>query len=68
MKIEVRVQPNSTQERAEYAGGKLKVWLKSKPVEGEANKSLIKFLKKQVKSVTGTNPQINIIKGSKPSA
>ncbi len=42
MLVSVRVKPNSKQPRIETAaGGSLKVYLKSPPVEGKANDELV---------------------------
>ena len=66
MKLLVRVQPNASEEKAEVLGeNELKIWVKAKPVEGEANKTLITFLKKAIKKKTGTSPQISIVSGGK---
>lgn len=66
MKLTVRVQPNATEEKARVvAENELKIWVKAKPVGGEANKALITFLKKAIKKKTGTSPQISIATGGK---
>lgn len=46
MILRVRVKPGSSQERVELEGETLVVWLTSRPVEGNANKELLKLLKK----------------------
>jgi len=47
MKINVKVIPNNKIEKLELiSGGNFKVWIKAKPIEGEANKRLIEFLAK----------------------
>jgi len=61
-KFNVKLHPNSSQEKIKKLGGREKdyeVWLKEKPVEGKANKQLIKILKKHFKK------NIKIIKGAK---
>lgn len=48
MKIWVTVKPNSKQQKiSELADGNLKIWLKSPPVDGQANRELIKLLAKK---------------------
>lgn len=50
MKISVRVVPNAKMEKnQENVDGSLKVWLKSKPVDGRANEELIEALAKYYK-------------------
>ncbi len=45
MKISVKVVPGAKIERVEkLSENNYKVWLRSKPIEGEANKALIKVL------------------------
>ena len=45
MKIAVKVIPGAKLEKIEQLSeGNYKVWLRSKPVEGEANKTLIRIL------------------------
>jgi uncharacterized protein (TIGR00251 family) len=66
MRITVSVQPNSAQEKAEIiAPHELKVWIKSKPLEGKANRALLTFLKSEIRKKTGTNPQLTIVSGGK---
>jgi uncharacterized protein (TIGR00251 family) len=49
--IRVRIQPRSSQDRiAGLHGGALKVTLTAPPVEGEANKGLIAFLARKLKT------------------
>lgn len=48
MKIEIKLHPGSSQEKLEkISEGKFEVWIKEKPIDGKANESLVKFLKKQ---------------------
>jgi uncharacterized protein (TIGR00251 family) len=63
-KITVKLHPNSSQEKIKKldgagSDGTYEVWLKEKPIEGKANKQLIKILKKHFKK------NIKIIKGAK---
>ena len=45
MKIQLKVKPNSQQQKViELENGKLKVYLKSSPTQGKANRELIKVL------------------------
>ncbi len=46
MKIAVKVIPNSKQEKILQEQDTLKVYLKSKPLKGEANKDLVRLLSK----------------------
>lgn len=68
MKISVRVVTNSTLEQIEKAGNGFKVWLRSKPVENEANKALVKIIarhfrvpKRNVAIVSGLKSRDKII-------
>ncbi len=65
MKFEVKVQPNSKEERAEFKRERLKVWIKAEPEKGKANSELILFLKKKIKNETGTVPELKILRGAK---
>ena len=48
MKINVRVKPNSKEQKIEeIADGSWLVFLKSSPIEGKANQELIKLLAKR---------------------
>lgn len=61
MKISVKVKPNSKVEQIQPAlDGSLKVWLRARPKEGEANRALIKLLSKHF-DVPKTS--INIVSG-----
>jgi len=65
MKVIVIAKPNATQQKAQVLGDhKIKVWIKSRPINGKANKEIIQFLKKIIKRSTGANPKIDIIRGS----
>ncbi|MFH1450905.1 MAG: DUF167 family protein [archaeon] len=69
MKVTVIAKPNSKLQKAELAGDhKIKVWAKSKPINGKANTEIIQFLKKIIKKQTGTLPKIDIIQGGTASA
>jgi len=63
MKINLKVAPGSKIEKIQPAlDGSLKVWLRAKPKEGEANRALIKLLSQYYKV---PKSQINIIYGLK---
>ena len=48
MKIQVKVKPNSKQQKIEEGDdGSLVVYLKSPPIDGQANQELIKLLAKR---------------------
>ena len=47
MRIKVRVVPNSTRAKIKGSDGQLRVWLKSSPERGMANRELINVFKKQ---------------------
>lgn len=48
MKVQVKVKPNSKQQKIEeFPDGSLVVFLKSPPVDGKANQELIKLLAKK---------------------
>jgi len=65
MRIIVIANTNSTRQKTQVLGDhKIKVWVKSKPLDGKANKEIIQFLKKTIKKQTGANPKIDIIQGS----
>jgi hypothetical protein len=50
MKIQVKVKPNSKQQKIEeFADGSLTIRLQSPPVDGKANQELIVLLAKQFK-------------------
>ncbi len=58
MKLQIIVQSNAKQnEIADLIDGKLKVKIKAAPIEGKANKELIKFLAK-IFNVTKSSVQI----------
>ena len=69
MKIQVKVKPNSKQQKIEEdPDGILVIWLKSPPVEGKANKELISVLakkyqvsKSQIKILSGTTSKHKVI-------
>lgn len=61
MKIQVKVKPNSSQQKIEeLADGSLIVFLKSSPIKGKANQELIKILAKKYQV---SQAQINIKAG-----
>jgi uncharacterized protein (TIGR00251 family) len=63
MRITVIAKPNSKQQKIKVLGDhKLKVWIKSKPINGKANTEITQFLKKTIKN-TGASPKIDIIMG-----
>ena len=63
MKVSVKVVPGAKTETIQTAlDGSIKVWVKGKPVEGEANRTLINFLAKYYKT---TKNRIKIISGLK---
>jgi uncharacterized protein (TIGR00251 family) len=50
MKIQVKVKPNSKQQKIEEVdGGSLVIYLKSPPIDGKANQELIELLAKKFK-------------------
>lgn len=59
MRISIKIHPNSSQEKIkEIEKDRVyEVWIKEKPIEGEANKELAKVLKKYFKK------QIRIVSG-----
>ena len=60
MKIKVKLHPGSSQEKIEkIEDNSYEVWIKEKPIEGKANKSLEKTLKKYFEK------KVNIISGFK---
>jgi len=67
MKINIRLHPNSSQEKIEkISEQEYEVWIKEKPIDGKANAYLEKYLKKyfgkQVKVVKGLKSREKIIK------
>jgi len=60
MKIEIKLHPNSSQEKVIKTSEKeYEVWIKEKPLEGKANEELTKILKKYFKK------PVKIIRGLK---
>jgi len=48
MRIKIKLHPNSSREKIEKIGDDFyEVWLSAKPVNGKANATLEKFLKKE---------------------
>jgi uncharacterized protein (TIGR00251 family) len=61
MKISIKVIPSAKVEQVQPAlDGSLKVWLRAKPKEGEANRALIKLLSKHFDI---PKSQIDIVSG-----
>ncbi len=51
MKIKVKLHPNSSQGKIiQTSNNSYEIWLKEKPIDGKANKALIKFLKNHFKT------------------
>jgi hypothetical protein len=67
MKIKIKLHPNSSQEKIQEVekNKEYEVWIKEKPIEGEANKELIralkKYFKKQVEIVSGFSSRKKIV-------
>lgn len=66
MKIKLKVHANSSQEKIKKLNKEVyEVWINSKPIEGRANKDLIRFLKnyfgKSVKIVSGFNSRNKVL-------
>jgi uncharacterized protein (TIGR00251 family) len=60
MKIQIKLHPNSSQEKIEKINEEeYEVWIKEKPIEGKANIYLEKYLKKHF------GKQTKVIKGLK---
>ncbi len=64
-KLKIKTHPNSSQEKVKETQEGLEVWLKEKPIDGKANESLVKILKKhlkkEVKIVSGLSSRNKII-------
>jgi len=61
IKVVVKVKPNSKVEQIQLAlDGSLKVWLRARPKEGEANRALVKLLSKHFDV---SKSQIDIVSG-----
>lgn len=72
MEIKVRVVPNSSKQEVIEINGILKVHLNSPPIEGRANKELIKALaehfsvkKSQVEIIRGAKNRVKTVRISK---
>ena len=67
MKISIKLHPNSSQEKIKEIelGKSYEVWIKEKPVDGKANESLLKFLKKNfrkdIKIISGFSSRKKIL-------
>ena len=47
MKLKIKIHSNSSQEKIKkIAKDKYEIWIKEKPIEGKANKRILKVLKK----------------------
>lgn len=57
--MKLRVSPNAKQYRVEVRDGRIVVRLPAKPVEGEANKALVKALEK------ATGAKVTLVSGAK---
>jgi len=69
MKVFVKIHPNSSQEKVVKISDKeYEIWIKEKPVDGKANESLIKLLKKhfgkEVKITAGFSGRKKIVEVS----
>ena len=65
MKVIVIAKTNATRQKIQVLGDhKLKVWVKSQPINGKENKEIIRFLRKIIGKETGTKPKIGIITGA----
>jgi len=61
MKVNIKVIPSAKVEQIQPAlDGSLKVWLRARPKEGEANRALVKLL---VKHFSVSKSEVNIISG-----
>ena len=64
-KIKVKIHPNSSQEKIKETSVGLEVWIKEKPIEGKANETLVKILKKhfgkEIKITAGFSSRNKII-------
>lgn len=67
MRVLIKIHPNSSQEKIIeiQENESYEVWIKEKPIEGKANKELIKVLKKHfrksVKIISGFSSRIKIV-------
>lgn len=65
MKINVKLHPNSSQEKIEKVDFGLEVWIKEKPIDGKANikleKILKKYFRKPVKIVSGLKSRNKVV-------
>jgi hypothetical protein len=66
MKIYVRVIPGAKVEQIQESfDGNIKMWVKGKPIEGEANRALIKLLAKHFKVAQSSIKIVNGLKNRK---
>ncbi|MFA5158221.1 MAG: DUF167 domain-containing protein [Patescibacteria group bacterium] len=73
MKISIKVIPSAKVEQVQPAlDGSLKVWLRAKPKEGEANRALIKLLsdyydvpKSQIEIISGLTSRNKVVEVEK---
>ncbi|MFH1331746.1 MAG: DUF167 domain-containing protein [archaeon] len=61
MLYKLKVKTNAKENKIEFDGQTYKVSIKEKPIEGKANKAIIKLFKKEL------NKNIRIVKGLKSS-
>jgi uncharacterized protein (TIGR00251 family) len=62
MLLNIRVIPNAKQDKVVEEENRLKIYLTSPPVEGKANKALVKFLAQHFETKKN---KIKIVKGLK---
>ena len=61
MKVSIKVIPSAKTEKVQLSiDGSLKVWLRARPKEGEANKALVKLLSEYYDT---SKSQVNIVSG-----
>jgi uncharacterized protein len=48
MRISVRAHPGASRERAEWQGDVLHVWVTARAVEGQANRSLVRAIAREL--------------------
>jgi uncharacterized protein (TIGR00251 family) len=61
MQYKIKVKANAKENKIEFDGNIYRVSIKEKPIEGRANKAVIKLFKKEL------NINIRIVKGLKSS-
>ncbi|MCX6812162.1 MAG: DUF167 domain-containing protein [Candidatus Berkelbacteria bacterium] len=73
MKVNIKVVPSSKVDQVQSTiDGSLKVWLKAKPINGEANRALIKLLAKyydvrqsMIKIISGESSKNKVVEVEK---